>query len=55
MPRHSIRIAALAWLALCLPTLSSAQMQSWKDVQVADIETMKGKFIGLAEAFSESQ
>ncbi|MSR20583.1 MAG: hypothetical protein EXR95_00235 [Gemmatimonadetes bacterium] len=30
-------------------------MQSWKDVQVADIETMKDKFIGLAEAFTESQ
>ncbi len=55
MTRHSIRIAALVWAALSLPTLSAAQMQSWKDVQVADIETMKDKFIGLAQAFNESQ
>src|SRR5688572_22875537 len=34
---------------------AAAQMQSMKDVQVADIETMKEKFIGLGQEFSESQ
>jgi len=30
-------------------------MQSWKDVQVADLVEMKDKFVGLAGAFSEAQ
>ena len=32
-----------------------AQVQSWQDVQVADIRQMHEKFKGLAEAFDESQ
>ena len=32
-----------------------AQMQSWHEVQVADIREMHSKFRGLAEAFSEEQ
>ncbi len=55
MPKNSFRIAALTLAAVCMPALATAQMQSWKDVQVADIVTMKDKFIGLAEAFEESQ
>jgi DinB superfamily len=40
---------------LSLPATVSAQMPSWQDVQLRDIETMKTKFAGLAEAFDESQ
>ena len=40
---------------VALPSVASAQLQSWQDVQVADIETMKEKFIGLAQEFDESQ
>jgi hypothetical protein len=50
-----VRIALFAALALAQPMVAGAQMQSWKDVQVADIETMKEKFIGLAQEFSEAQ
>ena len=56
MLRISIRVAVLALTAVCIPAVSSAQQQlSWKDVQVADIETMRDKFIGLAREFSEAQ
>jgi len=37
------------------PTDAEAQVPSWKDVQVADIETMRDKFTQLAEAFSQEQ
>ncbi len=36
------------------PADVDAQTPTWKDVQVADIETMRDKFIGLAEAFDRS-
>jgi hypothetical protein len=49
-----ITFAALA-LSAWIPVGSSAQMQSMKDVQVADIETMKEKFIGLGQEFSDAQ
>lgn len=48
-------VVGLMGALLTLPVEVSAQMHSWKDVQVQDIETMKGKFAGLAEAFDESQ
>jgi hypothetical protein len=54
MPVKSIRAALVAVLVVVIPSATAAQMQSWKDVQVADIQTMKDKFIGLAEAFDES-
>jgi hypothetical protein len=54
MLKKPIRIAVIATLAAAAPTVALAQTQSWKDVQVADIQTMKDKFIGLAEAFDES-
>ncbi len=51
----SIRVTLAAALLLAVPSLTAAQMQSWKDVQVADIQTMKDKFVGLAGEFSEAQ
>ena len=45
-------VALVATLAL--PATMSAQVQSWQEVQVGDIETMKDKWIGLAGAFAES-
>jgi len=55
MPNPSLRTTLVAALLALVPSIASAQMQSWKDVQVADIQTMKDKFIGLAEAFTEAQ
>ncbi|HSH75324.1 MAG TPA: hypothetical protein VLA09_06560, partial [Longimicrobiales bacterium] len=55
MIENVARLTTAIVICLCLPALAGAQMQSWKDVQVADIETMKGKFIGLAQEFDESQ
>jgi hypothetical protein len=46
---------AVAGMLLVQPGGAHAQTQSWKDVQVADIEDMHGKFTQLAEAFDESQ
>ena len=40
---------------LLMPGAVEAQAQSWQDMQVEGIETMKDKFIGLAGAFDESQ
>jgi hypothetical protein len=45
---------AMATVMLSLPAGVSAQGASWQDVQVADIETMRDKFIQLGEAFEES-
>lgn len=57
-----MKTKGMSWLVLAAatvlsvtPSASEAQAQSWKDVQVADIESMRDKFIGLAEAFDESQ
>ena len=41
--------------ALCLPSLTAAQTPSLQDIQVTDIETMKDKFIGLAQEFDDAQ
>ncbi len=46
-------LVALA-VMLSLPATTAAQVQSWQEVQVDDIETMKGKWIALAGAFDES-
>ena len=48
-------LAVAVAVAFSLPVDVDAQARSWKDVQVADIETMKDKFVGLARAFDESQ
>jgi hypothetical protein len=50
-----VRVALVSTFVVALPSVASAQLQSWQDVQVADIETMKEKFIGLAQEFDESQ
>jgi hypothetical protein len=42
-------LAALA-LMLAVPATISAQVQSWQEVQVGDIETMKDKWMDLAIA-----
>jgi hypothetical protein len=55
MPTNFVRIAFLTLVAVAQPFAASGQVQSWKDVQVADIETMKEKFVGLAQEFTEAQ
>ena len=52
MARFATRAALVIAAGLCLSSPAQAQMASWKDVQVADLETMKEKFVGLANAFS---
>jgi hypothetical protein len=42
-------------LTLVLPSVAAAQAPSLRDIQVADIETMKEKFVGLAGECSEAQ
>ncbi len=46
---------AMVAVMLALPVGVRAQGSSWQDVQVADIETMRDKFLQLGEAFNESQ
>ncbi|MDH3206587.1 MAG: hypothetical protein OEO79_08240 [Gemmatimonadota bacterium] len=55
MRRNTLRISIAMAAALCLPTLASAQSSSLQAVQVADVQTMKDKFVGLAEAFTAAQ
>ena len=51
---------AMGWMLvmvgafLALPVQSSAQMKSWQDVQVEDLEGMKTKFTSLGAAFAAS-
>jgi hypothetical protein len=54
MKRQTVLVAVMA-IMLGVPAGVYAQAQSWQDVQVADIETMRDKFIALGEAFDESQ
>ena len=55
MGRKVLMGAAVTMMMLSQPTAADGQVQSWKDVQVADIEQMRDKFKGLAEAFDASQ
>ena len=55
MRRIALRAAVAGVVGLSLAAPAQAQMQSWKDVQVADLVEMKDKFVGLANAFSEAQ
>jgi hypothetical protein len=55
MVRKVLMGMAVGMMILAQPTSVDAQMQSWQDVQVADIEDMQSKFKALAEAFEESQ
>ncbi|MDA1093013.1 MAG: hypothetical protein O3A25_07065 [Acidobacteria bacterium] len=54
MQRHLVLCAVLAAI-YGAPAVVNAQAQSWQDVQVADIETMRDKFIQLGQAFGDSQ
>jgi hypothetical protein len=49
-----MRAALVMAAGLGLSSPAQAQMQSWKDVQVADLVEMKDKFVGLSNAFAES-
>jgi uncharacterized damage-inducible protein DinB len=55
MRRTVLRSCFAILAALALPSLVAAQMPTLQAVQVADIETMKGKFVGLAQEFTEAQ
>lgn len=55
MSKNGFRVSIAIVAALCLPSLISAQAPSLQDIQATDIETMKDKFIGLAQEFDESQ
>ena len=55
MGRTGLRVSMMLAAAVCLPSLAAAQMPTLQDIQVADIETMKGKFVGLAQEFTEAQ
>jgi hypothetical protein len=55
MIRKALMGGAVGMMILGSPAVSSAQMQSWQEVQVADIRQMHDKFKGLADAFDESQ
>jgi hypothetical protein len=55
MRRTGLGISIALVAALCLPTLATAQTPTLQAVQVADIETMKDKFVGLAGAFTAAQ
>ena len=53
MTKKNMLAAACLSLALGIgaPAQAHAQSRSLKEVQVADLRTMKDKFVGLAEAF----
>jgi uncharacterized damage-inducible protein DinB len=55
MGRKTLSYAVAVAVMLGLPGAVSAQMPSWKDVQIADAENLKSKFLDLAGAFDESQ
>lgn len=48
-------MGAVAMAGMLLAPSAAAAQTTWQGVQVADIETMRDKFVGLAEAFDESQ
>lgn len=52
--RKQIAWCLVASVLLAVPVSARAQAASWHDVQVADIELMRDKFIQLAEAFDDS-
>ena len=55
MGRNGLVVSTVMAAVFYLASPTAAQMPSFQDSQVTDIETMKDKFIGLAQAFSESQ
>ncbi len=55
MGRHGLMLSTVMAAVFYLASPTAAQMPSFQDSQVTDIETMKDKFIGLAQEFDESQ
>ena len=55
MRRKALVCMAVVMGLLALPSSMDAQVATWQDIQVSDIETMGDKFTQLAEAFDESQ
>ena len=53
--KNGFRILMAMAAALLLASPAAAQTPSLQESQVSDIETMKDKFIGLAQEFDESQ
>ena len=54
MGRKAVWSVVALVVMLALPAMASAQTPSWQDVQVADIEQMKDKWIGLAMALASA-
>ncbi|MFV1989011.1 MAG: hypothetical protein ACC682_17200 [Gemmatimonadota bacterium] len=54
MARKAVCSVVALTVVLTWPTTASAQMPSWRDVQVADIVEMKDKWIALAGVFDSS-
>jgi hypothetical protein len=46
-------VAVLVAVAMTTPPALGAQVQTLKDYHVADVENLRSKFVGLAEAFPE--
>ena len=55
MSKNGLLVSMVVAAAFYLPSPTAAQVPSLQDSQVADIETMKDKFIGLAQEFYPSQ
>ena len=55
MVRNGFLVSTVMAAMFYLASPTVAQVPSFQDSQVTDIETMKDKFIGLAQAFNESQ
>ncbi len=55
MVRNGFLVSTVMAAMFYLASPAVAQVPSFQDSQVTDIETMKDKFIGLAQAFNESQ
>ena len=55
MARNGFRVSVVMAAAIFIASPMAAQTPSLQDSQVSDIETMKDKFVGLAQAFDEAQ
>jgi hypothetical protein len=48
-------VAVVGVVAIMHPSALPAQVQSLKDYHIADVENLRSKFVGLAEAFPEDR
>lgn len=55
MTRSAAWWATAVALAMTAPPALRAQVQTMKEFQVADVENLRSKFVGLAEAFPEDK